>query len=199
MRPKPLSLDDIQRLVDDMQKVERNHSIPGTERHENVVEHSFSVAMLCWRIFEATKPPLDLQKILKYALVHDFPERGLGTDINTYAGKEERARKKEREAAELQKINREFTGFSGFIEALNNYEELDEEAFFVWSVDKMQAIILGEIDNWRPYRSYGVTYEQFCEKIEEFISESSPYVKDIFREVFESARETYYDNPDRRA
>ena len=199
MKPKPLSLDDVQRLVTDIQKVERNHSIPGTERHENVAEHSFSVAILCWRIFEAVKPPLDFPKIFKYALVHDFSERGLKADTNTYAGKEERAKKKEREAEELKKINGEFGDFGDFIKTLNGYEELDEEALFVWSVDKIQAIILGEMDNWRPYRSYGVTYGQFCEKIQEFISGSSPYVRDIFREVFESARETYYDNPDRTA
>jgi len=198
MEPKPIYLEKIQQLVVDIQKVERNHCIPGTDRHENVAEHSLSVAMLCWMVFESVKPPLDFPKILKYALVHDFPERGLESDTNTHAGKEERAIKKERETAELQKINGEFEYFADLIEALNDYEELDEEALFVWSVDKIQAIILGKMDNWRPYKSYGVTYKQFCDKIEEFISESSLYVKDIFGEVFEDAKKTYYDNPDRK-
>lgn len=198
MKPKTLSLDAIQRLVVDIQKVERNHSIPDTDRRENVAEHSFSVAILCWRIFEAVKPPLDVSKILKYALIHDFTERGLKTDVNTYAQANERSAKKERELIELKKISSEFKDFDDFILMLNGYEDLDEEALFVWSVDKMQAIILGEIDGWRPYMSYGVTYEQFCGKIEELITKSSPYLKEIFKEVFESARETYYDNPNRK-
>jgi len=197
MEPKPLSLDKVQQLAVDIQKVERNHCIPGTDRPENVAEHSFSVAMLCWRIFDAVNPPLDFSKIMKYALAHDLSERGLKADTNTYANKEERAKKKEYEAEELEKISAELSDFKGLVEAANNYETLDEEALFVWSVDKMQAVILGEMDDWRPYESYGVTYGQFCEKMEQFISASSPFVKDVLREVFESARKTYYDNPDR--
>lgn len=198
MKPKALSLDTIQRLVVDIQKVERNHSIPGTDRRENVAEHSFSVAILCWRIFEAVNPPLDISKILKYALIHDFTERGLKTDVNTYAQANERSIKKERELIELKKISSEFRDFDDFIFMLNGYEGLDEEALFVWSVDKMQAIILGKIDCWRPYMSYGVTYKQFCTKIEEVIAKCSPCMKEIFKEVFESAQETYYDNPDKK-
>ncbi len=198
MKTKTLSLDAIQRLVVDIQKVERHHSIPDTDRHENVAEHSFSVAILCWRIYEAVNPPLDISKILKYALIHDFTERGLKADVNTYAQKGERNVKKERELFELKKISSEFEDFDDFILMLNGYEGLDEEALFVWSVDKMQAIILGKIDGWRPYMSYGVTYEQFCVKIEGFIIKCSPHVREIFKEVFETAKETYYDNPDKK-
>jgi putative hydrolases of HD superfamily len=193
-----LSLDILQRLVIDIQKVERNHSIPETDRHENVAEHSFSVAMLCWRIFEAVKPPLDISKILKYALVHDFTERGLTSDVNTYAPTEERTRKKEKELIELEKMSSEFQDFADFVSVLHEYEKLNEEALFVWSIDKMQAIILGEIDNWRPYASYGISYEQFRNKGEEFITKCSPYIRDVFTEVFENASETYYDNPNKK-
>ena len=189
-------LQKVQHLVLDILKVERNHSIPGTERHENVVEHSFSVAMLCWKVFEVTRPPLDIGKIFKYALSHDFLERGYKTDTNTYATSEEKKLKKQREVAEFKKISQEFENFSDLVSTLNNYEDMaDEEALFVWSVDKMQGIVLGGIDHWKPYRSYGVTYEQFCAKSEELLSKCSPYLKEIFREVYEKGRETYYDQP----
>jgi 5'-deoxynucleotidase YfbR-like HD superfamily hydrolase len=189
-------LNKVQHLVLDILNVERNHSIPGTKRHENVVEHSFSVAMLCWKIFEAVKPPLDLAKIFKYAFSHDFLERGYQTDTNTYAGAEEKKLKKLREASELEKISREFENFSDLILTLNDYEDLaDEEALFVWSVDKMQSIVLGGIDHWRPYEAYGVTYEQFRTKGEEFLSICSPYLKEIFMEVHTRSCETYYDRP----
>lgn len=199
MKLKPLSLDKIQRLIVDIQKVERNHRIPNSERHENVAEHSFSVAILCWRIFEAVKPPLDLTKILQYALVHDFSERGSKYDINTYASTEERNTKKQLELAELKKISDEFKDFKNLVEIINDYEKAGQEALFVWSVDKMQSIILGEIDDWRPYVSYGVTYKQFFNKGEEFLNKCSPYVKDIFKEVFDSSCDTYYDNPNKKS
>ncbi len=199
MKSKTEKLDNLQQLVLEVMKVERNHSIPNTERHENVVEHSFSVAMLCWKVFEMVKPPLSLEKILKYALLHDFPERGVKSDTNTYAGKEERKLKKEREALELDKISNEFKDFEDFVKALHDYEKLDDEALFVWSVDKMQSVILGGMDNWRPYASYGITYKQFCEKNLEIINKGSVYVKDIFTQVHEEACKTYYDNPNKKS
>ena len=78
-------LTQIQGLVLDMIKVNRNHRIPGTNRRENVIEHSFSVAMLCWKIHSIIKSNLNLEKILTYALAHDFSERGQKYDTNTYA------------------------------------------------------------------------------------------------------------------
>lgn len=189
-------LNKVQHLVLGVLNVERNHSIPGTKRHENVVEHSFSVAMLCWKIFEVTRPSLDISKILKYALSHDFLERGFKTDTNTYAGMEGKKLKKSREVLELKKISEEFRNFNDLILTINNYEKMaDEEALFVWSVDKMQSIVLGGIDRWRPYESYGVSYEQFYKKGEEFLSKCSPYLKDIFVEVHKKSCETYYDQP----
>lgn len=198
MKSEASSLDPVQQLVLDIMKVERNHTIPGTERHENVIEHSFSVAILCWRVYEITKPPLNLETILKYALVHDFSERGLKKDVNTYAGKEERTLKKEREDLELKKISSEFKDFEDFVSILNSYENLDAEALFVWSVDKMQGIILGGLDKWRPHASYHISYKQFCEKDEEFLEKCSPYVRDVFKKVYEQACKTYYDNPDNK-
>ncbi|KKS99593.1 MAG: Metal dependent phosphohydrolase [Candidatus Nomurabacteria bacterium GW2011_GWF2_43_8] len=188
-------LKQLEELMVDIMKVNRNHYIPQTNRRENVVEHSFSLAMFCWRIFNIIRPPLDIEKILKYALVHDLIERGQGQDVNTYAKEEERRAKKEKEGEELKKLSLEFGDFSEFIETLKNYEiKNDEEAQFVWGVDKVQSIVLGYIDGWRPYREYGVSYQQFCDKGEEFLTRS-PYLKDIFEEVLEEAKQTYYDRP----
>ena len=189
-------MEKVQRFVLDLIDVQRNHQIPGGERHENVVEHSFSMAMLCWKLFEMIAPPLSLEKILKYALIHDSLERGLRFDVNAYAGKDERAKKKEREAEEFLKLKEELGDFVGFMKALDAYERLeDKEAVFVWSVDKMQAIILGGIDDWRPYASYGITYDQFCKKGEEILEKGSPYLKSVIQEVLEESKKTYYDRP----
>jgi 5'-deoxynucleotidase YfbR-like HD superfamily hydrolase len=196
MPKKFAQMEKVQHLVLDLINVQRNHQIPGSERHENVVEHSFSMAMLCWKLFEMITPPLSLEKILEYALIHDSLERGLRFDVNAYAGKDERAQKKEREAGEFLKLKEEFGDFAGFIKALDAYEQLkDEEAVFVWSVDKMQAIILGGIDDWRPYASYGITYDRFCKKGEEILTKGSPYLKNVIQEVLEESKKTYYDRP----
>ncbi len=59
----------------------------------------------------------------------------------------------------------------------------------------MQAPILGSIDNWRPYKEYGVPYKQFSDKGEKLLAKCSPYLKDLFSEVFEEGKRTYYDRP----
>lgn len=189
-------LTQTQKLALDIIKVERNHSIPDTDNHENVGEHTFSVQMLCWKLYDQLKPDLDLEKILKYALVHDFPERGQKNDINTYASQSERQTKEEKEALETEKIIKEFGDFEEMTNALQNYNKFaDEEARFVWSVDKIQGIVLGDMDKWRPYASYGVTYKQFCDKGDEFVDKCSPCLKEIMQEVNRESRKTYYDRP----
>lgn len=190
------SLQKLQGLVLDLIKVQRNHRIPGGEERENIVEHSFSTALLSWKLFDTIKPPLSLEKILKYSLIHDASERGMDFDVNTYASEDERAHKKEREEKELMKLRGEFEDFDDLVKLLETYENMeDAEAVFVWSVDKMQAMILGNIDNWRPYRLYGVTYDQFCKKGEEILAKGSPYLRDVVREVLEESKKTYYDRP----
>ncbi len=189
-------LEKVQQLVLDLAKVRRNHRIPGDERRENVIEHSFAIAVLSWKIFEMVRPPLSLEKVLKYAMIHDAAERGMEYDVNTYAGPAERKAKEERESKELESLNREFADFPEFASTLNDYERREDgEALFVWSVDKLQAKILGGMDDWRPYRLYGVSYDEFCRKGEEQIEKCSPYLKEIFRGVFEESKKTYYDRP----
>lgn len=191
-------LEKIQQLSLDIIAINRNHYIPDTERHENVAEHSFSMALLCWKLFEEVNPPLDLSKILKYAISHDFAERGLEQDTSAYASAESREEKYEREAAELERIKEEFSDFSDLGKSIEDYEAaVDEEALFVYSVDKMQAAILGSIDDWRPYAEAKITYEDFCEKNEGYISNKcSPYLKEVFTQVYEDACKTYYDQPE---
>lgn len=189
-------LTQIQELVLSILDVKRNHRIPGTERRENVVEHSFSVALLCWKLYSALKPDLDLGKILTYAFVHDFTERGQDYDTNTYASQSERSAKEEREKKEIEKISNEFGNFTEMVTMLNTYETFaDEESRFVWAVDKMQSMILGGLDNWRPYELYGVKYDKFLDKGNEFVSKCPSCLKEVMQEVVAESCKTYYDQP----
>ena len=186
----------IQRLTIDIAHVQRHHYILGTDRHENVAEHSFSVAVLCLYIFDIVKPPLDLNKILKYALLHDFTERGLKVDFSAFDNKKNRKKKVVVESEEMEKINKEFADFTTLLQTLKSYDEReDEESLFVWSIDKMQPIILGYMDDWRPYSEDNISFASFCEKYDMVYEKCSPYVKDIFKEVYEKSKKTYYDKP----
>lgn len=189
------TLFDLQALTVGLTHVERNHFIAGTDKRENDIEHSFTVALLCWYIVEENELDLDMAKVLKYAMAHDFPERYAG-DVNTFASDQERKDKLLREEIARQRLSGEFSGFPGLIKVIFEYEERqDEESLFVWTVDKMQALIMGELDNWRPYQQLEITYEMFVDKYQTTIETGSPHCQAIFETVVDYCKTTYYDRP----
>ena len=58
---------EIQKLNIDLALINRNHYLAKTNRRENDIEHSFTVALLCWYIHNRYDLTLDIAKILKYA------------------------------------------------------------------------------------------------------------------------------------
>jgi len=189
----------IQKLVLDVAEVERNHHHLGNDVPENVIEHSAAVALLSWRMFDELKPSLDLGKILRYALVHDVLERGQGKDTNAYAPGNEKDMKKIHESTQLGLIREEFKKFGSFVGTIDAYEtKADDEARFVWVVDKLQAKILGEMDDWGPHRRYGINYAQFCVMCDKVIENAPDCLKKTARDVIEECKLVYYDNPERK-
>lgn len=54
--PRPHALlFSLQKMVVDLALIDRNHYLAGTPRRENDIEHSFSVAVLCWFIHDKYK------------------------------------------------------------------------------------------------------------------------------------------------
>lgn len=185
----------LQRLVSDLSKVERNHHILDSDRAENDIEHSFAVALLCWYINDKLRLNLDTGKILKYALLHDFAEVYAG-DVNTFASQKDRDLKVQHEAVAVRRLGNELSYFSNFSQVLADYESRnDEESLFVWTVDKMQALILADLDGWRPYKKIAISYEVFIKKHQEQLSVCSPHTKEIFEALLEYCKTTYYDRP----
>lgn len=184
-------LFELQKMSIDLALINRNHYLAGTDRRENDIEHSFTVALLCWYIHDRYEIDLDIAKILKYALAHDFVERYAG-DVNTYASVEDRQQKVKDEAAALVRLSTEFSAFPDLVSKMSDYElRHDEESLFVWTVDKMQQLIMGDLDNWRPYHEISITFEQFCDKGAEQLQKSSPYVREIFDGLVEYSKTTY--------
>lgn len=194
LRLNPM-LFSLQKLVADLSLVERNHHILEYERAENDIEHSFTVALLCWFIHDYYHVPLDLNKILKYAIVHDFAERYAG-DTNTFANAEARRKKVELERAATARLSEEFKDFRDLVKFMQGYEDkTEEEALFVWTVDKMQSLILADMDGWRPYKKINISFASFSKKHHEQLAACSPYCKEIFEALLEYCKTTYYDRP----
>jgi putative hydrolase of HD superfamily len=194
--PKPDSLlFSLQQMTIDLSLIERNHHLAKTNKKENDIEHSLTVALLCWYIHDCYNLELDISKILKYAITHDFVERYAG-DVNTFASQKERELKVINEQASLERLSTEYKDFPGMILSMRDYEsKQDEESNFVWTVDKMQGMIMGDMDGWRPYASLNITYDQFVGKHGEHLKKSSKYCKEIFESLLEYCKTTYYDQP----
>ncbi len=185
----------LQKLTSDLSKVNRNHHVLDSDRPENDTEHSFAVALLCWYLHEKLQLDLDISTILKYAMVHDFVEVYAG-DVQTYANKALRQQKVIDEAKAAARLNTEFSSFRGMLQALNNYEaKADDEALFVWTVDKLQALVLSYLDDWRPHKKLNISYDNFLSKYHEQLAECSPHCKGIFEAAYEYCLMTYYDKP----
>lgn len=194
-KPDPI-LFELQKMSIDLALINRNHYLADTDRRENDIEHSFTVALLCWYIHDRYKIDLDITKILKYALAHDFVERYAG-DVNTYASDEARQQKIKDEAVALARLSTEFAEFPDLVSKMNEYElKQDEEALFVWTVDKMQQLITGDLDNWRPYHEISITFEQFCDKSADQLQKASPYVREIFDALIDYSKTTYNKTSD---
>lgn len=184
-------LFELQKLIIDLALINRNHYLAKTDRKENDIEHSFAVALLCWYIHDRYEVNLDIAKILKYALSHDFVERYAG-DVNTYASTEARTQKVKDEAVALKRLSSELENFPDLVRKMNQYElKQDEESLFVWTVDKIQQLIMGDLDAWRPYHDISITFEQFCDKNNEQLEKSSPYIRDIFDGIITYSKTTY--------
>lgn len=171
---------------------ERAVYLSGVDRAENDSEHSYAVVMMSWHLFEELKPPLSLEKILKYAIAHDYPEV-LAGDVNAFATEKDRKQKVIDEAKAIDDLEKDYEGkFDALITAMRGYEDkTEEESLFVWTVDKLQALITCQQDDWRPYIEQGHNYDSFVRKYSGDLERCSPYLKDLFTEIVEFGKSDF--------
>lgn len=184
----------LQEDINEFTALQRNHYLPRTDIKEDDTSHSYSVTLLSWQLQEQFAPHLNLEKILRYSLIHDFVEIYAG-DVNTFAGTEARAAKKIAEQQALELLRKRYYDQPDFLDAIVNYEQMrDDESRFVWSCDKIQALVQGKLDGWRCYYEYGVTNEMFAAKLDEQYEKISLSLRPVFYE-FGVACVTSFDNP----
>lgn len=137
-------LAELQQLIADFAKVKRAVPLADASDTENDVEHSYGLAMTCWYLHDKIAPALDLSKILRYALAHDIVEIHAG---DTYPWDEAAvATKYEREKAAMRQIEKDWDDFPMIVEFAEGYaDKIDEEALFVYAVDKILPILMIEL------------------------------------------------------
>jgi putative hydrolase of HD superfamily len=150
-KPSIQRITELQQLIADFAKVNRVPQLADTGRAENDVEHSFGLALTCWFLVPKIAPELNLEKVLLYSLAHDVVEIHAG-DTFTFGSKEMLDSKVTRERAAIKKLQADWPDFAEMTEYAQDYLDMsDEEAKFVYAVDKMLPVImvnLGEKDKF---------------------------------------------------
>jgi putative hydrolase of HD superfamily len=80
--------------IDKLKQVFRQSSLMDSSRRENDAEHSWHLAIMALVLFEYSKEPVDIARVVKMLLIHDLVEIDAGDtfvyDVAAHEGKEAR-------------------------------------------------------------------------------------------------------------
>lgn len=147
---------ELSRLLGEFGQIKRITRLPDGSV-ESDSHHSFSLALLAYELACQYAPELDANKVLLYCLVHDLPELVTG-DMQTLTATAEQLEKKALADAEaLVEIEQKLAAAPHIVAALKAYEtKQDDEALFVYWIDKMSTIPTHFYDNGENLRRHGV-------------------------------------------
>ena len=168
------SITDFFLELDALKHVQRQSYISVGERRENSAEHSWHLAMACWSIANHFKLQLNMETLLKLALVHDLGEIDAG-DTFLYAKDRSAAHHAERSC--LQRLS----SHSG--NEIHNLTDLWEEqesgqsreAMLLKAVDRLLPFLLNINNDGKPWKEHCVSRSQ-VNGAHAFIAETFPEI-----------------------
>lgn len=171
---------DFIKLTNDFRKIERDILLSVEQRLENDIEHSYQLTLVSWYIATIENLNLNIDKIIKYALIHDMVEAYAGDTPLYSSDKEYIQSKKDRERKSASRLKQKFPEFPELHELIQKYEEkIDMESKFVYAVDKLLPNLSIYLDEGSTWKDHGITLEMIIDKNSSRIS-LSPAVKKYF-------------------
>lgn len=176
-KPSIRRISELQRLIADFSQIKRHLNLADTGRLENDAEHSFGIALTSWYLALQVAPHLNLEKILKYAIAHDIVEIHAG---DTFVFDEEKVRTKQaREEAALKQIEADWPDFPEMAQYAKQYmQKSDEEAKFVYTVDKMLPPLMVNLGEAEKFWKRNKITKQMHVKEKQNKMQHSPELKD---------------------
>jgi len=114
------------------------------EHCESVAEHSFGVAVLAMLLAERHEPPLDLLKLLRMALIHDFGEVYAGDIVP--GAKISASEKHHLERASVERIFGNLPDGEPYIQIWEEFETGDTpEARLIRQLDKLEMALQASV------------------------------------------------------
>jgi putative hydrolase of HD superfamily len=167
-------------LINDFKQIERDIPSSSGLRSENDAEHSYQLAMICWHVAMLEKSKLNIDKILKYAMVHDLVEVYAG-DTPLYTSDDKQLNsKEEREKEAVFKFKNNFPHFFDLNTWINNYKKQEDlESQYVFAMDKLLPILCIYLDKGHAWKSHNITLDMIIKKNKNKVT-NSPIVKKYF-------------------
>jgi putative hydrolases of HD superfamily len=158
---KPIT-DDLTRIIQllgvaEKLKSELRHSWLSSGRRESVAEHSWRMALMVILLHRHLDQPVDVEKCLKMAILHDLPEAEVG-DIPTFEAQlaDAKAQKFQNEQQAALNLREMVGGAVGaeLYEVWHEYELQESyEARFVRALDKIEVQLQhneADLSTWLP-------------------------------------------------
>ena len=196
-------------FTDDFTNIERIPRLADSRR-ENDVEHSFMLIVAAPAIAERFYPDLDVEKVRRFALVHDMLEVEVG-DVATFDLNETELKEKDRREQEAMPVVFERLSkiSARTAEDLKEYEDQAcSEAVFVRMVDKLLAIAVDITgDGLRVIREdYGVSdiaglensHDQLFARMQEKFGQDFPDLVAAHAVLALEFEKKYKSNPDEK-
>jgi len=151
------------KVIDKLKSIFRKTRILDNSRNENDAEHSFHIAMMAVVLSKYSNTPVDVNKVIKMALVHDLPEIYAG-DVMVYNKKQGEISREDEKAAdkifgmlpqqqgdELKALWREFE------------EKKTPEAKFAAAIDRLEPIMQNYAHNGGAWVQHNINAERVFE------------------------------------
>ncbi len=184
-----LDILKFQKILNEFGQVKRTILVNGENRMENDIEHSYQLAMLAWYIVSLKDLDLDIDLVIKYALIHDFVEVYAG-DTYVYSEDEElKASKEQREKDAAERLKKEFSEFSELHDLIDEYEnKKDKESKFIYALDKIQPVLNIYMDGGRTWKEKDITLSMLIESKKDKVSISKD-AQEYFNKIIEILKE----------
>ncbi len=154
-------------VIDEMKNIFRRNLIIDGSRRENDAEHSWHLAMLAMILEEYSAEKIDLERVLKIALVHDLIEVYAG---DTFAYDEKgNEDKHEREVKAADKLFGMLDSIQGAeIRALwDEFEAMETaESRYANAIDRIQPLILNYMTNGHTWKQGDVHSAQIYKRMD---------------------------------
>jgi len=177
--------------LDKLKHVLRQSILLDTSRRENDVEHSWHFAMLALVLGEYAPAGVDLQRVMKIALVHDIVEIDAG-DTFIYGEQGDKAEREMRAADRIFAL----LPLDQAAEVRGLWVEFEEgttpEARFAKALDRIEPLLLNYYTRGKMWREKGVTAEKVRSANYAVLAAGAPALVDYMRHLIEDAVEKGY-------